>query len=84
MFRLTRSDYQPFLDLMNMHAKIAASKHRRGSPEFYKLFETFIQLLVVSGYGDGYLDGDATDLSRAYWAFLDCLGTEVTAVSEDE
>ena len=82
--RLTRSGHKPTLNLMNLHAKIAASKHECGSKKFTKLFEKFIEPLKKSQFDHGYLEGDATDLSRAYWAFLYCIKDEVTATEASQ
>jgi len=32
------------------------------------------------GYEEGYLDGRPTDVTRAYWAFLNCIKDEVIRV----
>ena len=50
---------------------------------FLFLFGDFVwRFCLAFEFDQGYFEGDATDLSRAYWAFPNCLNTEVTAVSE--
>jgi hypothetical protein len=65
---------------LNRHAKITASKHEVGSDKFCSLFAVFVELFEKSEYDEGYLDGNATDVTRAYWAFLNCIKDEVTRV----
>jgi len=69
---------------LNTHAGITASKHKTGSVEFYKRFANFIQLFEESGRYQGYLEGKPTDVTRAYWAFLDCTKVEVARVDAAE
>ncbi|KAL7274530.1 hypothetical protein RUND412_002575 [Rhizina undulata] len=67
---------------MNTHAGVTASKDRVGSNMFYMLFADFVKLFkeLGEGYKEGYLDGNPTDMTRAYWAFLNCIKDEVTRV----
>jgi hypothetical protein len=69
-----------------MHAKIAVSKHEAGSDKFYILFAQFVKLFKEYGEGheEDYLDGNPTDVTRAYWAFLKCIEDEVTRVEAVE
>ena len=68
------------IDVLNTHAGIIASKHKTGSDEFYKRFAKFIELFEESDRDEGYLEGNFTDVTRAYWAFLNCIKDEVTRV----
>ena len=81
MLTLTRSGHRPTIRVLNRHAQIAASKHEAGSDKFYTLFAEFVRLLA-SDCDQGYLDGNVTDVTRAYWAFLNCIKDEVTPVAE--
>ena len=83
MLTLTRSGHHPTIAVLNRHAKIAASKHEAGSDKFYTLFAEFVRLFVASDFDQGYLDGNVTDVTRAYWAFLHCIKDEVTRVAEE-
>jgi hypothetical protein len=65
---------------MNTHAGVIASKHKTGSDEFYARFAKFIKLFVESDLDECYLEGSSTDVTRAYWAFLNCIKDEVTRV----
>ncbi|RPA90132.1 hypothetical protein L873DRAFT_1783206 [Choiromyces venosus 120613-1] len=76
--------YQPTIDALNTHAGIIASKHKIGTDEFYARFSGFIRLLEEFGYDDGYLGGNATDVTRAYWSFLNCIKDEVKRVNAIE
>jgi hypothetical protein len=84
--RLTRSGHQPTIDVMNTHAAVIASNHKTGSDKFYTLFAEFVKLFKESGDGleEGYLDGNPTDVTRAYWAFVNCIKDEVTRVDAVE
>jgi hypothetical protein len=66
--------------VLNTHAGVIASQHKTGSDEFYKRFAEFIELFEVSGRDEGYLEGSLTDVTRAYWAFLNCIKDEVARV----
>jgi len=74
--------HQPTIDIMNAHAKIAASNVKAGSEEFYKRFASFVKLFEESGegYEEGYLVGSPTDVTAAYWAVWRCLKDEVTTI----
>jgi len=65
--RLTSPGYQPTISILNTHAEVIASKQKRGTAEFYEKFAKFIKLLDESNDPNGYLDGNATELSHAYW-----------------
>jgi len=78
--RLTSLGYQPTINALNTHAEVIASKHKRGTAEFYEKFAKFIKLLDESDDPSGYLDGDTTDLSQAYWSFVSCVKDQVTRV----
>jgi len=67
-----------------MHAGVLASNQKTGSPKFYNLFDDFVRLFTVSGMGcdEGYLAGDPTEVTDAYWAFMTCIETEVTRVAQ--
>ncbi|RPA90133.1 hypothetical protein L873DRAFT_1783210 [Choiromyces venosus 120613-1] len=82
MLRLTRSGHRPTIDVLNTHTGIAASKHKTGSDKFYTLFAEFVRAFEESGegYEVGYLDGNPTEVTRAYWAFLNCIKDEVARV----
>jgi len=84
MLRLTCSGHhQPTIDILNVHAGVIASKHKAGSDKFYRLFAQFVKFFKEYGddYQVGYLDGNPTDVTRAYWTFLRRIkGEEVTAV----
>jgi len=81
---LTPSDHTDTLVLLNTHARVLASYEQTGSPKFYKLFDDFIKLFVESGNGCdvGYLVGNPTEVTKAYWAFITCIKTEVTSVAQ--
>jgi len=66
--------------VLNFHAGVVASKHKRGSETFYARFREFLQCLRELGYNENY--EDASPLSRAYWSFVRCKGDEVTQVDE--
>ncbi|KAF8426954.1 hypothetical protein EV426DRAFT_686449 [Tirmania nivea] len=68
------------LHVLNKHATVIASKYETGSVEFYKLFARFVELYVESDYDDYLVDGNPTDVTRAYWSFLLCYKDEVTRV----
>lgn len=70
------------LVILNMHARVLASNKQTGSPRFYSLFNDFIRLFTESGMGFdvGYLVGNRTGVTNAYWAFVMCIETEVTWV----
>ncbi|KAA8895182.1 hypothetical protein FN846DRAFT_912061 [Sphaerosporella brunnea] len=80
-----RISHQPTIDVMNTHAAVIASKQKTGSDNFYTLFAEFVKLFKQSGegYEEGYLDGDPTDVTRAYWAFVNCIKDEVTRVDAE-
>ena len=71
--------------LLSTHAWVLASHKQTGSPKFYKLFDDFIKLFVESGNGCdvGYLVGNPTEVTKAYWAFITCVETEVTSVAQE-
>ena len=81
------SDHSQTINVLNTHAGIAASKYKTGSVKFYALFKEFVKLFEESGasFDADYLDGNVTDVTRAYWAFLNCIKDEVTRadVAED-
>ena len=71
---------------MNTHAAVASSNHRLGSDKYFTLFSEFVKLSKESGegYDEGYLEGNQSDVTRAYWAFVKCINDEVTMVSAAE
>ena len=71
---------QGTIDVLNTHTGVIASKHETSSYEFYKRFETFIELFEESGRDEGYWEESLTDVARVYWAFLNCIKDEVTRV----
>ncbi|KAA8894172.1 hypothetical protein FN846DRAFT_786850 [Sphaerosporella brunnea] len=81
-----RISHQPTIDVMNTHAAVIASNYKTGSDKFYKLFAEFVNLFKESGegYEQGYLDGNPTDVTHAYWAFVNCINHEVTRVEAAE
>ena len=83
--QLTLSDHHKTLLILNIHAGVLASNQKTGSPKFYHLFNNFVRLFTVSGMGcdEGYLAGDPTEVTDAYWAFMACLETEVTPVAQE-
>ncbi|KAA8902718.1 hypothetical protein FN846DRAFT_1022449 [Sphaerosporella brunnea] len=84
---LTYSEHKETIDVLNTHAGVIASKHKTGSDKFYTLFAEFVKLFRESGddgFEEGYLDGYPTDVTRAYWAFLNCIDSEVTWVEAAE
>ncbi|KAA8893635.1 hypothetical protein FN846DRAFT_923541 [Sphaerosporella brunnea] len=74
------------INVLNTHAGVVASKHKTGSDKFYKLFAEFVNLFKESGegYEEGYLNGNPTDVTHAYWAFVNCIKDEVTRVEAAE
>ena len=78
--RLTSSGYQPTINVLNTHAEVIASNQKRGTTEFYEKFAKFIKLLDESDDPNGYLNGNATELSHAYWSFVSCVRDQVTRV----
>jgi flagellar biosynthesis/type III secretory pathway protein FliH len=84
MLWLTCSGHRPTIAVLNKHATIAASKYEVATEEFYNRFKTFVKLFRKSGYDEGYLEGDETDVTRAYWSFIDCIKTEVTRINAAE
>ncbi|RPB02828.1 hypothetical protein L873DRAFT_369145 [Choiromyces venosus 120613-1] len=76
--------YRPTIDALNLHAGVIASKHKIGSDEFYARFSEFMKLFEEYDYDEGYLEGNATDLTRAYWSFQNCIRTEVKRVDAGE
>ncbi|RPB02827.1 hypothetical protein L873DRAFT_1787494 [Choiromyces venosus 120613-1] len=82
--RAISSGYQPTIDALNFHAGVIASKDKIGSDEFYARFSEFMKLFEEFDYDDGYLEGHATDLTRAYWSFLNCIKNEVKWVDAVE
>ena len=80
-FKLTCSDHKPTISVLNTHATVIASKHKVGSNEFCTCFREFVTLFTKSGYDEGYLkEGNWTDVTSAYWAFVKCTETEVTMI----
>jgi hypothetical protein len=80
MLRLTPSDHKPTTDVLNTHAGVIASQYKTGSDRFYALFSEFVKLFEETGegYGKGYLDENVTNnVAQAYWAFVNCMKTEV-------
>ncbi|KAF8246111.1 hypothetical protein K440DRAFT_500655, partial [Wilcoxina mikolae CBS 423.85] len=65
-----RITHKETIDVLNTHAAVIASKHKTGSDEFYKRFAKFVELFEKSDYDEGYLEGNLTDVTRAYWSFL--------------
>jgi hypothetical protein len=63
-----------------MHARVIASKYERGSATFYANFREFVECLEDSIFDEDYTGGKA--VARAYWAFLACVGTEITKVND--
>ncbi|RPA98191.1 hypothetical protein L873DRAFT_1808803 [Choiromyces venosus 120613-1] len=66
--------------VLNTHAGILSSNFKKGSRKFSNLFAKFIKALEKSGFDETYLDGKDTDVTRAYRAFVDCIGKEVKGV----
>ena len=69
---------------MNTHASVIASNYRVGSDKFYTLFAEFVKLFEESDYDERFLDEPATDVTIAYWRFLNCNKDEVTRVEAAE
>jgi hypothetical protein len=84
MLWLTCSGHRPTIAVLNKHATIAASNCEAATEEFYNRFKTFVKLFRKSGYDGGYLEGDETDVTRAYWSFLNCIKATVTRIDPAE
>ncbi|KAF8246400.1 hypothetical protein K440DRAFT_662155 [Wilcoxina mikolae CBS 423.85] len=72
------------IDVLNIHAGVISSSYKTGSNEFYARFNRFVEVFRESELDDSYLDGGSTDVTRAYWAFLNCIPDEVTRVDAME
>ena len=76
---LTFPAHSETLAVLDAHAGIKADTHQVGSDKFYELFGDFIRLFEESGFNTGYLQGNPTAVTEAYWAFICCLGEEVVS-----
>jgi hypothetical protein len=73
----------PTLGILDTHATIVVDRRKTASTTFHTLFTEFVQELKESEYPEGYVEsGAVTKLTKAYWAFLNCLGTEVGKSAE--
>jgi hypothetical protein len=79
MCRLTFPEHTETINILNLHAGVRADNNKSGTCEFYARFAEFIQLFQASNYDESYLNGDPTDVTRAYWSILGCK----TYVNED-
>ena len=77
---LTCPAHKETIDVLNTHVVVIASKHKTSSDEFFKRFAKFIELFDESDRDEGYLEGNSTDVTRAYWGFLNCIKDEVVRV----
>ncbi|KAA8908829.1 hypothetical protein FN846DRAFT_944352 [Sphaerosporella brunnea] len=77
-------EHKETINVLNTHAGVVASEYKTGSDKFYKLFAEFVNLFKESGegYEEGYLNGNPTDVTHAYWAFVNCIKDEVTRVDQ--
>ncbi|OJD10188.1 hypothetical protein AJ78_08695 [Emergomyces pasteurianus Ep9510] len=62
--------YRPTIELLNRHATAVADKNIELSTKFNDLFVNFIQALETSNYEEDYLVNPRSDVTVAYWAFL--------------
>ncbi|PWW75416.1 hypothetical protein C7212DRAFT_202879, partial [Tuber magnatum] len=67
------------IDIANTHPTIIASKEKTVSNKFCRLFARFVKVFTEYGqcFEPGYLSGDPTEVTHAYWEFVNCLKTEV-------
>ncbi|CUS07937.1 unnamed protein product [Tuber aestivum] len=67
------------IHILNIHAGVLASQHKMGSETFYRLFAKFVQAFSKAGIKgeEDYYKGKPTDVTHAYWKFLDCINAEV-------
>ncbi|KAF8462298.1 hypothetical protein BDZ91DRAFT_734939 [Kalaharituber pfeilii] len=78
--KVQKTSHQPTVGVLNAHAGVIASKHKTGSDRFCTLFAKFVRRFKESDCDEGYLDGNAKDVTRAYRAFLNCIKSEFTSV----
>jgi len=76
---LTFPAHSETLVVLDTHARIKADTHKVGSDKFYELFGDFLTRFEESGFNTGYLQGNPTAATKAYWAFFRCLGEEVVS-----
>ncbi|EDN02182.1 hypothetical protein I7I51_01878 [Histoplasma capsulatum] len=62
--------YRPTIDLLNRHATTVADKNIELPTKFNDLFVNFIKALETSNFEEGYLANPKSDVTVAYWAFL--------------
>ena len=79
---LTGSDHSPTIAALDNHAAVVSSSRKVASPELHRSFAEFVRLFEDSGYKEGYLEGTATDVTKAYYEFLQCMSTEVQDVPQ--
>ncbi|PUU74465.1 hypothetical protein B9Z19DRAFT_1110612 [Tuber borchii] len=65
------------IDLLNKYATVIASKKQYGSNTFYENFAAFIDLFKKSNYDEGFLWGEPTAVTSAYWVFVKSCEDEV-------
>lgn len=62
--------YRPTIDLLNRHATTVADKNIELPTKFNDLFVNFIKALETSNFEEDYLANPKSDVTVAYWAFL--------------
>ncbi|KAG5296753.1 hypothetical protein I7I48_05670 [Histoplasma ohiense] len=62
--------YRPTIDLLNRHATTVADKNIELPTKFNDLFVNFIKALETSNFEEDYLVNPMSDVTVAYWAFL--------------
>jgi len=65
------------IDVLNFHASVVASKHKRITQAFYDGFREFIRCLRELNYNENYEDG--SPLRRAYLSFMVCKADNFTS-----
>ncbi|PGH02220.1 hypothetical protein GX51_04796 [Blastomyces parvus] len=62
--------YRPTIELLNRHATAVADKNIELPTKFNDLFVNFIQALESSNFEEDYLANPRSNVTGAYWAFL--------------
>ncbi|RPA92402.1 hypothetical protein L873DRAFT_1642335, partial [Choiromyces venosus 120613-1] len=60
------------INILNIHARVRADRHKTGADEFYRRFAEYVHLFEGSDYDERYLTtgSQCADVARAYWSLL--------------
>ena len=70
-------EHDKTIHILNTHAGILSSDSKKGSRKFANAFAKFIKLFEISGFDESYLDGKDTEVTHAYYAFVNCAASEM-------